>query len=391
MNICIVTDTYLPRVNGVVQSIRSFAREIRSQGHRVFIMAPKFPDYKDEETDIWRFPSHFIFFDPEDRIGNPFLAESRELAKRLTEMKVDIIHTQTPFTLGMTALWWSRKFKVPIVHTYHTLFEAYVHHYIRFIPEFAGRWLAGEVSRWYCNRHDLTIVPSSSIYDTLKGYGIRKPLKVLATGIDLSPFAGTLEGPRMRKEMGFADDEPMLLTMGRVAHEKNLPFLFDVMEKLRARQPKARLVICGQGPALEDIKAECSKRKLDDKVVFKGYLNRKDWADLYAAADLHLLASVTETQGLVLTEAMAAGTPCVAVAAMGVKDVMAGGGGLAVNLDVEEFTAAVVKMLTDKKLYAEKVAEAKVQAKEWSIQNKARMMLETYSQVIADFQKGKKK
>jgi len=389
MNICLVTDTYLPRVNGVVQSIRTFAREFRNQGHRVFIMAPKFPEYQDEEQDIWRFPSHYIFFDPEDRIGNPFLAESRELLRRLSEMKIDIIHTQTPFTLGMTALYWARTFKVPVVHTYHTLFEAYVHHYIRFVPEFVGRGLAASVSKWYCNHHDLTIVPSSSIYETLKGYGISKPIVVLPTGIDLTPFKGPLEGPRMRKEMGFADDEPMLLTMGRVAHEKNLPFLFDVMEQLRARQPKARLVICGQGPALEDTKAECTRRKLDDKVVFKGYLNRKDWADLYAAADLHLLASVTETQGLVLTEAMAAGTPCVAVAAMGVKDVMAGGGGLAVNLDVKEFTDAVNTLLIDKKLYAAKIEEAKRQAQDWSIQHKAAQMIGEYQKLIDNWPKKK--
>lgn len=383
MNIGIVTDTYLPRVNGVVTSIRAFVAEFRRLGHRVFILAPRFPDYQDQEPDILRFPSHYIFFDPEDRLGNPFAAESRELVRRLSELKVDILHTQTPFTLGMTALTWAKRFKVPVVHTYHTLFEAYIHHYIRFVPPFAGRALAKYFSRWYCNRHDLTIVPSSAMAETLRGYGVRKPVAVVPTGIDLTPFA-EVDGPRMRRQLGLSDDTPFLLTMGRVAHEKNLPFLFDVLERLAPRQPKARLMICGQGPALEEIKAEAARRNLGEKVMFQGYLPRRDWADLYAAADLHLLASVTETQGLVLTEAMAAGTPCVAVAAMGVKDVMAGGGGLAVDLDVQHFADAVESMLTDKALYAAKKAEAKEQAQAWSIQAKAKLLLEEYEKLFRD-------
>jgi 1,2-diacylglycerol 3-alpha-glucosyltransferase len=389
MNIGIVTDTYLPRVNGVVASIRAFAAEFRKLGHRVFVLAPKFPDFADTEPDILRFPSHYIFFDPEDRLGNPFAAESRELVRYLSEAKLDILHTQTPFTLGMTALTWAKRFKVPVVHTYHTLFEAYIHHYIRFVPPFAGRALAKYFSRWYCNRHDLTVVPSTAMAETLHAYGVHKPVAVVPTGIDLTPFA-QVDGPRMRKQLGVPADTPFLLTMGRVAHEKNLPFLFDVLERLAPVQPKARLMICGQGPALEDIKAEAAKRGLGERVMFTGYLTKHDWADLYAAADLHLLASVTETQGLVLTEAMAAGTPCVAVAAMGVKDVMAGGGGLTVDLDVQHFADAVNRLLTDKALYAAKVAEAKVQAQAWSIQAKAKQLLGEYEKLLANRGKAKK-
>jgi glycosyltransferase involved in cell wall biosynthesis len=192
-----------------------------------------------------------------------------------------------------------------------------------------------------------------------------------------------VDGERMRQKLGFTKDDIMLLAMGRVAREKNLPFMLDVLERLIPLQPKARLVIAGQGPALEEIKAEVTRRKLDPKVVYIGYLDRKDWADLYAAAELHLLASVTETQGMVLTEAMAAGTPSVAVNAMGVKDVMADGGGLAVSLDLKEYTDAVQRMLTDKKLYAEKLEEAKRQAQAWSIQAKAKEMLNKYEALIA--------
>jgi 1,2-diacylglycerol 3-alpha-glucosyltransferase len=383
MNIGLVTDTYLPRVNGVARSVQSFAQQFREQGHRVFIFAPEFPDFKDLEPDVVRFPSRFLSFDPEDRLADMKHPGSQALVARLPEYHLDLIHNQTPFSLGMASVKWARRLQIPVVHTYHTLFEAYVHNYIKWIPDFAGHWAAAWFSRWYCNKHDLIIAPSSPMAEALKGYGVKAPIGINPTGIDLAPFKN-VNGERMRQKLGFAADDVMLLAMGRVAKEKNLPFLLDVLERLIPLQPKARLVIAGQGPALEAITAEVARRKLEAKVVFIGYLNRQDWADLYAAAELHLLASVTETQGMVLTEAMAAGTPCVAVGAMGVKDVMADGGGLMVGLDLNEYTQAVQRLLTDKKLYAEKLEEAKRQAQNWSIQAKAKELLAKYQKLIAD-------
>ncbi len=383
MKIGLVTDTYLPRVNGVVQSIRSFARAYRQLGHHVLILAPEFPGYRDQEEDVWRFPSHYLFFDPEDRLANTWLPRSRRLLRDLPDRRLDLLHTQTPFSLGLAALSWGRNLKIPLVHTYHTLFEAYFHLYFKIVPESWARKIASGFSRWFCNRHDMIVVPSTPIRETLNGYGVKRPIVVNPTGIDLSPFQN-LDGERMRKQLGFAPGDVLLLAMGRVAREKNLPFLFDVLERLAGRQPKARLVISGQGPALAEVKAECRRRGLDAKVIFLGYMDRRDWADLYAGADVHVLASLTETQGLVLTEAMAAGTPCVAVAAMGVKDVLAGGGGIAVDLDVEAFADAVDRLLRDRDLYAAKRAEAAVQARNWSIESKARQMLTHYEQLLAN-------
>ncbi len=381
MNIGLVTDTYFPRVNGVAKSIQTFAQEFEKLGHKVYIFAPQFPEAKESTETLWRFPSQYLFFNPEDRLPNPFKKQSRLFLKKVSSLHLDVLHTQTPFALGMAMARLGKRLGIPTLHTYHTLFEAYMPHYFPFVPKALSIPFAKKLSKILCDMHDFIIVPSTSIYERLQSYGVTKPIKILPTGTDLSPFK-QVDHRRMRQQIGLAEDEPMLLTMGRVAHEKNLPFLLDVYEKLAPRFPKARLVIAGVGPALESVKAETKRRKLENKVMFIGLLSKQDWADLYAAADINLLASVTETQGLVLTEAMAAGTPCVAVAAMGVKDVMAGGGGLAVNLDVNEFAEAVTRLLTDKALYAKALEEAAQQAINWSAETKAEEMLETYQKLI---------
>jgi 1,2-diacylglycerol 3-alpha-glucosyltransferase len=384
MNIGIATDTFLPRVNGVMKSIMTFAEEFRNLGHRVTIFAPSFPEIKKtdvQEEDVWRFPSIYLFFNPEDRLPNPWAREARRKLQAIAQLKLDIIHTQTPFTLGFMLARRARKLNIPLVHTYHTLFEAYMPHYFPILPRFMDKPLVAWYSRRFCNLHDQIIVPSMAVKQILERYHIKRPIRILPTGTDIRPFKN-VDGQRMRKKLEFEPQEKLLLCMGRVAKEKNIPFLFDVLQKLESRQPRARLVVAGQGPALTSVKAECCRRKLDKKVTFIGLLNRRDWADLYAAADLQVLASVTETQGLVLTEAMAADTPCVAIAAMGVCDVLAGGGGVAVPQDVSAFADAVDHLLTDNNLYQKKLQEARRQTQEWSAEHKAKQMIENYLFII---------
>lgn len=382
MNIALVTDTYLPRINGVVQSILTFAREFRKRGHRVVILAPQYPKQIEEEGEVWRFPSHYLPFSPEDRLPNPWFPLSRRIFKKLRSEKIEVIHTQTPFALGLAMIRRAQRDGIPAVHTYHTLFEAYMPHYFPWIPRAAADGMVSGFSRWFCNQHQAVVVPTSSVAERMRAYGITVPVERIPTGIDLSPFEA-VDGGRMRQALGFQPGEIMLLTMGRVAREKNIPFLFQVLKNILPQFPRARLVVAGTGPAVEENQQECRRMGLSGQVVFQGLLNRRDWADLYAAADLQLLASVTETQGLVLTEAMAAGTPCVAVNEMGVKDVMEGGGGLAVSLNVGEFSDAVRRLLAEPALYKQKKAEALRQAQAWSSGAKAEEMLGLYGRLIS--------
>ncbi len=374
MNIGIVTDTYRPRVNGVVASIDTFANEFRKLGHNVYIFAPSFPKVQ-EEKDLYRFPSLYLFFDPEDRLPIPW---NSKIVNKISQLNLDVIHTQTPFTLGIAAIKWAKRNSIPLVHTYHTLFTSYVEHYLKFIPKKWGISWAKGFSRWYCNKCQLIITPSSQMKESVLSYGVKAPIEINPTGINMSKFQ-TFSGQDFRNKFGVNQDEVMLLFMGRMGREKNVDFLFRVLQRVLKVIPKTRLVVAGEGPAKADLVKLAGDMGLKNNILFLGYFSPQDWVNCYAAADLFTFASITETQGLVVTEAMAVGTPVVAVGEMGVADVMKGDkGGILTKLDEEEFTQSVLKLLADKALYATKKKEAFEWAKEWSSQSMAKRLLKYY-------------
>ncbi len=388
MRIALVTDTYRPRVNGVVASIDTFANEFRKLGHEVKIVAPEYPasqiDVKDKDNEkyVIRIKSHYLFFDPEDRLPDPKLPSSKKRIKEeILNFKFDIIHTQTPFTLGMEAIKWAKKLNSPIIHTYHTMFESYVH-YFKFIPKPIAIWLTKKISKWYCDKMDLNITPSTQMKELLLSYGIKKPIEVNPTGIKIDKFK-IFNGDDFREKYNIPKDTILLLFMGRIGAEKNIPFLFKVLKNILNKKPNTKLIVAGKGPAEEEVHKAAEEIGVKDNVIFLGYFEPQDWVNCYAAADLFTFASVTETQGLVVTEAMAVGTPVVAVGAMGVAEVMKGNrGGVLVNLDVNEFSEAVLKFLDDKNFYEEKRKEAFEYAKEWSAETMAKKLLEKYEKAI---------
>lgn len=398
MKIAIVTDTYRPRVNGVVTSIDTFANEYRKLGHEVKIIAPEFPveqkDFKDSENEqyVIRIKSHYLFFDPEDRLPNPWTpAMRKKIKEEILLHKFDVIHTQTPFTLGIEAVKWAKQMGCPIVHTYHTMFESYIH-YIKFLPRPVGLWFSKWFSRWYCNKMDLNVTPSTQMHDLLKTYNVNKPVLVNPTGIKMDKFK-KFNGDDFRKKHNISKETILFLFMGRIGQEKNIPFLFDVLKKVQALMPgrEIKLMVAGKGPAEEAVRAAAKEKGVENDILWFGYFESQDWVNCYAAADLFTFASITETQGLVVTEAMAVGTPVVAVGQMGVAEVMAGDkGGLLVDLNVDHFVDAVMKMLSDSKLYELKKKEAFAYAQEWSAESMAKKLLAKFEKAIEDKKAAKK-
>jgi len=270
----------------------------------------------------------------------------------------------------------------PIVHTYHTMFESYVH-YVRFLPHKLAVLLARRFSRWYCNKMDLVIAPSAHMKNILAGYNVYRPIAVNPTGIKTGMLQSA-NGAAFRERNNIDPRTPLLLFMGRIGWEKNIEFLFKALKEILARMPEVKMMVAGDGPAKGGIEDLARRMGLKDHVRFFGYFTASDWADCYAAADVFTFASITETQGLVVTEAMAAGTPVVAVARMGVADIMAGDrGGFLVDPDIDAFAASVLRLLKDPVLRARKSQEARAFAREWSAETMADRMLGHYRQVIS--------
>ena len=346
MNILFISDVFFPRVNGVSTSINTFATELRALGHQVTLIAPSYTDEDKQEEWIVRVPSHKIYFDPEDRLMN--FGKLKALLPWIRDKHFDVIHIHTPFTAHYVGIHFGKKLDIPVVETYHTFFEDYLHHYLPFIPQFISRKLARTISRRQCNAVDGIVSPSKPMLDVLKQYGIKTPAEVVATGLDDSSFAN-VDGEHFRLSHDIPLTQPMLLFVGRVAHEKNIGFLLEMHVELIKKHSDALLVITGEGPAEESIKHSIEKLGISNKVRMIGYLDRShELIACYKAADIFVFASKSETQGLVLLEAMAQGTAVVAIAELGTKSILIEGEGVLIAKDdINDFADKVSVLLSD--------------------------------------------
>lgn len=364
MNILLISDVYFPRINGVSTSIETFRRGLASRGVLSTLIAPDYPAAPLPADDLLRIPSRFIPLDPEDRMmrRRPIRAQLDGLRAR----GFDLVHIHTPFVAHYAGLEIARHLGIPCVATYHTFFEEYLFHYVPLLPKRWMRALARRCSRLQCNALDAVIVPSRAMADTLIGYGVHRPIEILPTGIPAEQFRDG-EGDYFRSRYNIPHGAQLLLFVGRVAHEKNIGFLLDMVEHLRQTNDKVLLLITGEGPALPALRAASEQRRLDGHVRFLGYLDRhSELHDCYRAADLFVFASRTETQGLVLLEAMALGTPVVALAEMGTRDILEPERGCRIAPAEPAGFAAVVAMLLDDPALLERLGqEARAYAGGW--------------------------
>ncbi len=363
MRVLMVSDVYFPRVNGVSTSIETFRHALAAESIEVSLVVPRYGD-EPEAPGVARVPGRPVPRDPEDR-----LVHWRTMARtvRTQAADCDLIHIQTPFAAHYAGLRAARREGVPVLATYHTLFEEYLHHYAPFLPAVGLRALARQLSRRQCNALDGVVVPSQAMQARLEQYGVKAPIHVLPTGIPLTRFAGGKRA-RFRAAHGIAEARPVALFVGRVAHEKNIGFLLDMAAEAVRRRPDLLLIVAGEGPALPALRTQAARLGLGEAVRFTGYLDRhRELPDCYAAADAFVFASRTETQGLVLLEAMAVGLPVVALAHMGTADILAPRrGGLVPEENPAAFAGALTEVLADAALRARLGTEARAYAREWS-------------------------
>ena len=356
MKILFISDVYFPRVNGVSTSIRTFVAQMQNIGHTVHLIAPDYGVKTPDEAWIKRIPARKIFFDPEDK-----LMKYGAAIDRLTELRqeqYDIVHIHTPFVAHYLGLKLAHLLNVPVVETYHTFFEDYLHHYLPIIPKSIARSLARFVSRRQCNAVDAIISPSQPMLDVLRDYGVKSKANVVPTGLQAHSFEKA-NGKNFREKYGIALDRPMGLFVGRVAFEKNISFLLRTWAEVIKKQPDALLVIAGEGPAEKSLHALGKALNLEDNLKFIGYLDRETELNAcYAAADIFVFSSLSETQGLVLLEAMAQGAPVVAIAELGTKSILVEGKGALIAPENELVFAEKVNALLSNKTLRNKLSKA---------------------------------
>jgi glycosyltransferase involved in cell wall biosynthesis len=375
----LISDVYFPRVNGVSTSIQTFRRDLAALGCETWLVAPSYPEARDDEAGVLRQPSRYLVIDPEDRIMSSRAAERACLDLR---GRADIVHIQTPFVAHRVGLRAAASLGLKCVETYHTFFEEYLHHYLPLLPRALSRAFARAVSRRQCNAVDAVVAPSRQLADVLVGYGVTSPIEVIPTGLNLEDFAGG-DGAAFRAKHGIGA-RPVMLVVGRVAHEKNIDFLVRVLGEVRDAVPDVLLVIAGEGPALSSVRRTVAEADLERNILFVGYLDRATaLRDCYRSADVFVFASRTETQGLVLLEALALGVPVVSTAVLGTREVLHGArGAIVVAEEVGEFASAVTAVLTQPAHRASLAAEAReFVAARWSSLEMARRLAALYGRL----------
>lgn len=385
MRILMISDVYFPRINGVSTSTQTFIGELKQLGHEVTLIAPSYSSQAETvfepDTGIIRIPSRQVMFDPEDR----FMSRRaiRQLLPHLHKQKYDVIHIQTPFVAHYLGVWLARELGLPCVETYHTFFEEYLYHYLPLAPKRLMRYLAKHYTTKQCNEVDQVIVPSSAMREVLQNYGVSTDIQILPTGLPSQDYQSG-NGEQFRLEFGIASERPVMLTVGRVAFEKNIDFLVDVVKQVRERIPNVLFIIAGEGPMLPHLKKRVQQEGLQQQIMFVGYLERATkLQDCYGAANVFVFASRTETQGLVLLEAMAQGLPVVSTAVMGTRDVLVDQQGcLIAPEDIGQFAEKTEQILSSDTLQQQLRQSGKTYAAKWTASGYAGKLAELYQRLI---------
>lgn len=383
MNIAFFSNFYLPVVNGVVRSVESFRQELTRQGHNVFVFAQENDGYEDEAPFIFRYPSLTI---PMQVDIPAVIPVSPFVNKLLPSLNLDVIHTHHPILLGQAAANKAKELNLPLVFTFHTQYREYTH-YIPLPQETIQEFLKDTVEtllRDYMRKCQHIVIPSESMKDILeRDYGLSDRYTVIPTGIDLEPYR-TADGKALRASMGWNSDK-VLVSTGRLAEEKNWRVLLQAAQKAHEKHPDLRMVIIGDGPQRKELEDFVSELGMTDRITFTGQLPFSEVAVHLKAADMFGFASVTETQGLVTMEAMAAGLPVVAVDASGTRDIVEDGKqGYLVPNDPNALAKSIMQMLKSPERMRKFKTNALNKAKKFDVKSCTEQMVDVYEQAIQD-------
>ncbi len=379
MKIAMFTNTYLPHVGGVARAVQTLENVCRKLGHEVRVIAPEFKDSV-KSPDVLRVPSIQNFNGSDFSVRLPVPNVIHEF---ISDFQPDIIHSHHPFLLGDSALREAWKRHIPVVFTHHTLYERYTH----YVPldSIMLKRVAIQLATEYCNLCDRIIAPSDSITRLLKARGVTTPIRTIPTGIDVDFFASG-NGERYREQTGIDRKAKVIGHVGRLAMEKNLTFIADAVAANLRQFPDAVFLLVGDGEARDEMLERLTQQEVGGQIIAVGKLTGDALADAYAAMDWFVFASQTETQGLVIAEAMASGKPVCALDGPGVREIVHDGkNGLLLDSDasITDFTHALGSLMRDSEMSRRLAVNARMTAEDYGADRCVLHMLDCYADAIA--------
>jgi len=377
MNIGLFTDSYLPRRSGVVRAVEATARGLRARGQRAFVFAPAYAGHIDTDPDVYRFPSIAAPGYADFPLGVPF---SPEHLRTMRSLKLDVVHSHSPFLLGGLGVWAARTLKLPLVFTYHTLYSEYAH-YAPLVGDLVRPFVIAYTTA-YCNRCDRILVSVPSLIDVLRHYGVRTHIEILpSVGVDPVEFAHPApEG--VRAWFRIPANAALLLFVGRLAREKGLRLL---LESVAGLAPHVWLLLVGDGPERRDLEAEARRLGVEGRVVFGGEQDHAHVIDALFACDIFVFPSQTETLGLAVLEAMAAGCAVVAVRGGAIPEILRDGeSGRVVPAESSALRQAIVDLLSDPERRRALGARARTAAAEYDEGRIIERLLAMYDTMVTE-------
>jgi len=377
MKIGIFTDTYEPQINGVVTSIQT-SIEFLEKNHSVYVFCPNVKPKIASTDTLWRFPSVVYPFQKEYRLVLPF----NKKLKKIKDLNLDILHIHTPFTMGNIGLKIGQKLNIPIVHTYHTFFEKYLH-YFPILPEAWVYKYAKKESEKFCNQCDKIIVPTNEMKDQLSKYDIKKELITIPSGINV--YKPSHHDVASFRKAFMHESKLQCLFVGRIGLEKNIYFLIRAFSEIVRNVQNCHLTLIGDGPERATVEKKVTSMGLANHVTFTGYLDKKQVFSAYHAADLMLFPSKTETQGLTAVESIMCGTPVIGLNEMGVKNVVDNNAsGILTNESVTEYASAAIELLQNETLRKKMSRKAALLGQKYSYLTTNKKLEALYKEVVTN-------
>lgn len=394
MNIGIFSDTYNPQINGVITSINTLKEQLEKQGHTVTIITVKTPLAKKSQPGIFRLPS--VPFRPFDgmRVG---VFCPPHLVKAVRDLDLDVIHTQTEFTVGTFGRLMGKTLGVPVVHTYHTMYEDYLHYVAKTdLNRAILRKLVKKGFGFYMNTCSAIIAPTEKAKESIEGYGVTRPISIIPTGVEINSFASEDEEDldeqllEIREWLGIKKDDQVLLSLGRVAREKSIDVIISETADLLRSKKNLKLLIVGDGPEKSNLEALVSRLRLEKSVIFTGWVEHSHAKYYYKLADAFISASTTETQGLTLYEAMAADTVVIAKYDLNLEGVLKDGENSLIFHQDNQLKEKVEAVFRDSALRERLRASGQKTVQEVSAEKFGQRVEQVYFDAIADWRERRK-